>query len=218
MHGRSLGAWQGQQLQGAPLRGIRDPFVRRIADRRRLTVVAADGSQKKKDKKGNWLDTAVANKKKERFAEDADFTIDDINPVAIGRRSRQVLHPPPPVLPHHQLPHCITIQPAHPFRAYLIALRHMLNVGGHSPGASPLYLSCRICLTSCECLQHRCRTHSNRIHSAALTELTEIDVQPHIHYKKFTTFTFYNDTCKIRMPGKEIIEYVPDTWTPAPGL
>ena len=92
MHGQSLGSWQGQQLQGTPVCAHRKPLARNRNDRCRLTVVSADGPGPQKRRNGNWLDLAV-QKKKQQATEEVDFTIDDINPYSIGRRSRQVIPP-----------------------------------------------------------------------------------------------------------------------------
>ena len=82
-----VGAWPGQQLYGTPVCS-RTPFARPALHRRRFTVLAADGPQETSTEEQPA--TVRRRKKAQKQDENAEFNLGDINPISIGRRSRQV--------------------------------------------------------------------------------------------------------------------------------
>ena len=85
MHG--VGVWPGQQLHGTPL-CLHTPFSRPAAHRRRFAVFAADGQKETTTEE----QPAVVRRRNKQQKQDAnaDFTLGDVNPISIGRKTRQV--------------------------------------------------------------------------------------------------------------------------------
>ena len=85
MHG--VGIWPGQQLHGTPLCS-RTPFGRPAAHRRRFAVFAADDPQQTSTEE---QPAAVRRRKKQQKQDaNAEFNLGDVNPISIGRKTRQV--------------------------------------------------------------------------------------------------------------------------------